>query len=175
MISSSARQPMPEDSYSPKRDESVLSSEPQFFVGVDPTATVEEMENAIWQNIGGHEIISLVRRDLVDGTNLDYSLIGNLRKLFQEYNPLTIFSIENSSAIIFQRFGIKLEKYIPSATALARISADLTIPVARDENGKVVIYVSNIRDDQEVEVQILGSQRVLRDTIYESTFDWENS
>lgn len=175
MIESFAKQPDPSDSYSAKRDESVLSSEPQFFVGLDPAATIEEMENAIWQNIGGHEIISLVRRDLVDGINLDYSLVSNLKRLFQEYNPLTIFSIENSASVIFQRFGIKLEKYVPSPRKLFQVQPGLTVPVARDSEGQVVIYVQNIRDDQEVEAQILGSQRILRDTIYENTFDWEYS
>jgi hypothetical protein len=175
VVNSVARQPLPEDPYSSKRDESVLSSEPQFFVGVDPTATIEEMENAIWQNIGGHEIISLVRRDLVDGTNVDYSVINNLKKLFEEYNPRTIFSIENSASAIFQRFGIKLENYVPSTRKLLQIREGLTVPVTRDEDGQVVVYVQDVRDDQEVEVQILGSRRILRDTIYESTFDWEYS
>jgi hypothetical protein len=175
MLESFAKQPSPGDSYSAKQDESVLSSEPQFFVGVDPAATIEEMENAIWQNIGGHEIISLVRRDLVDGINLDYSLVSNLKRLFQEYNPLTIFSIENSASVIFERFGIKLEKYVPSARKLSQIDPDLTVPVTVDSDGRVVVYVQDIREDQEVEVQVLGSQQILRDTIYENTFDWEYS
>lgn len=164
-----ARQPKTTDSYSTKRDSSVLSGEPQFFVGLDPAVTVEEMENAIWQNIGGHELISLVRRDLIDGINLDYSLVSNLKKLFQEYNPQTIFSIENVSANFFARFGIKLEKHIPSTEELALIDEEITQPVVLDQNGSIVIYLSNLSDDKEVEVQILNSSDILRDTIYSST------
>jgi hypothetical protein len=168
MVNSVANQPNPDRSYSTKRDDSVLSSEPQFFVGVDPAATIEEMENAIWQNIGGHEIISLVRRDLVEGINLDYSLVSNLSKFFQEYNPKTIFSIENVSANFFERFGIKLERYVPSVRSLGLIREGLTSPVTLDERGRVVVYLSNIEDNKEVEVQILNSGNLLRDTIYEN-------
>lgn len=166
MVSSSANQPIPDRSYSAKKDESVLSSEPQFFVGLDPAATVEEMENAIWQNIGGHEIISLVRRDLVDGVNIDYSLINNLKQLFQEYNPRTIFSIQNSSAVFFERFGIKLEKYIPSIRSLQAVDSDLKIPVIFDPLSGVSILVRNIAENEEVEVETITSQKISRDTIY---------
>jgi hypothetical protein len=175
MISPVARQPEPGRSYSTKRDDSVLSSEPQFFVGVDPAATVEDLENAIWQNIGGHEIISLVRRDLIDGINLDYSLISNLSKLFQEYNPKTIFSIEDVSATIFARFGIKLEKYVPSLRSLALIDEGIESPVVLDESGNIVVYLSNVEDDKEIEIQTINSGDILRDTIYENTLYGDDS
>ena len=65
-------------------------ADPQYILSVDPTATVEEMTNTLWQNIGGHEIISIVRRDLVDGSNTNYGRISELQKLFIEFNPQTI-------------------------------------------------------------------------------------
>jgi len=167
MVNSLANQPKPERNYSTKTDASVLPSEPQFFVGIDPAATIEEMENAIWQNIGGHEIISLVRRDLVDGININYSLVSNLKKLREEYNPSTIFSIENVSANLFERFGLRLENYVPSVRALGQISANITSPVVKNPSGPgVAIYVSNLLEDQEIEVQVISSGRLFRDTIY---------
>lgn len=166
MVSSSANQPAPDRSYSAKKDESVLPSDPQFFVGLDPSATVEEMENAIWQNIGGHEIISLVRRDLVDGVNIDYSLINNLRQLFQEYNPRTIFSIQNSSAAFFERFGIKLERHVPSVRSLQGIRPDLSIPVDFNQSEGISIFVRDVSENQEIEVEMITSEKISRDTIY---------
>jgi hypothetical protein len=167
MVNPIANQPTPNRVYSTKRDDAVLSSEPQFFVGIDPAATVEDMENAIWQNIGGHEIISLVRRDLVDGININYSLINNLKKLREEYNPQTIFSIDNVSLNFFSRFGLKLEDYVPSTKILSQISEGLESPVSQNIQGKgLAIYVANISDDQEVEVQIINSEKIFRDTIY---------
>lgn len=167
MVNPIANQPIPQRKYSSKTDSSVLPSEPQFFLGIDPSSTVEDMENAIWQNIGGHEIISLVRRDLVDGINVNYSLVNNLKKLQEEYNPQTIFSIDNVSTNFFNRFGLKLEDYIPSVRSLQQISDEITVPVvAADGIGGAIIYVSNLAEDQEVEVQSISSEELFRDTIY---------
>ena len=166
MSGSVANQPDPGIRYYAKRDDSVKSADPQFFVGVDPAATIEEMENAIWQNIGGHEIISLVRRDLVDGINLDYTLINNLRKLYEEYNPQNIISIEDSSRRFFDSFGIKLENHVPSDDSLSKIDENLIVPVGLSDDLRIIVYVKDIRDNQEVEVQSLVSEALFRDTIY---------
>ena len=76
-------------------------ADPQHIVSTDPAANVEEMQNTLWQNIGGHEIISLARRDLVSGKRISYQIIADLQKLDSEYNPRSIISIENSSPILF--------------------------------------------------------------------------
>jgi hypothetical protein len=166
MVNPIANQPIPQRDYSTKNDNSVLPSEPQFFLGVDPTSRIEDMENAIWQNIGGHEIISLVRRDLVDGINTNYSLVSNLRKLREEYNPQTIFSIENVASNFFEKFGIRLETHVPSVRSLSNIKKGLTSPVTLENDGSIAIYVANPLEDQEVEVQVITSRNVFRDTIY---------
>lgn len=166
MLSSKPNQPEIINPYSSQTDSSVKTGDPQFFVLTDPLATTQDMENAIWQNIGGHEIISLARRDLVDGKNLNYSLINNLASLQEEYNPKTIFPIEDIITKYFERFGLSLEKFLPSQRDLNNIEAGLASPVILDENKNVVVYVRNIKDNQEVEIQIIQSQELLRDTIY---------
>jgi len=166
LVSSIPNQPEIVEPYFSQRDSSTKTGDPQFFVLTDPAATVEELENAIWQNIGGHEIISLARRDLVDGQNLDYKLINNLKDLQAEYNPKTIFPIEDIITKYFDRFGLKFENFIPSSEALSRIDGGIDQPVVLDSDNNIVIYVKNIRDNQEVEIQVLGSQALLRDTIY---------
>lgn len=166
MISSTPNHPDLNSPYFSGSDSSVKTGDPQFFVLSDPAATVEEMENAIWQNIGGHEIISLARRDLVDGKNLDYKLINNLKDLQEEYNSKTIFPIEDIITKYFERFGLRLEDFVPTSESLSRIDGGVNSPVVLDQNNNVVIYVKNIKDNQDVEVQVLGSQQLLRDTIY---------
>jgi hypothetical protein len=166
LVSAIPNQPEPGNPYYSQRDNSTKTGDPQFFVLTDPAATVEEMENAIWQNIGGHEIISLARRDLVDGINLDYNLINNLKSLQEEYNPQTIFPIEDIITKYFERFGLKFQDFVPDPESLSRIDDGIDSPVILDDNGDIVIYVKNIKDNQEVEIQILGSQELLRDTIY---------
>ena len=169
MVDSKPNRPDGQNPYFSQRDSSVKTADPQFFVISDSAATVEELENAIWQNIGGHEIISLSRRDLVDGTNLDYTLINNLRQLSEEYDPKTLFAIEDTSTKYFNKFGLKFENFLPSDASLDEISSGLRSPVTIDGNGNVVVYVKNIKDNQEVEVQTIAADELLRDTIYEET------
>lgn len=164
MVSSTPNIPESSGSYFANNDNSTKTGDPQFFVLSDPAATVEEMENAIWQNIGGHEIISLARRDLLDGINLNYNLISNLKELQREYNPQTILPIEDIIAKYFERFGLKFENFLPSARQLQ--SQGASSPVELDSEGNIVIYVKNIKDNQEVEVQVLGAEGLFRDTIY---------
>lgn len=166
MVSAIPNQPELVEPYFSQRDDSTKTGDPQFFVLTDSAFTVEDLENAIWQNIGGHEIISLARRDLVDGQNLDYKLINNLKDLQEEYNPKTIFPIEDIITKYFDRFGLKFENFLPSSEALSRIDDGIDQPVVLDDDNNIVVYVKNIKENQEVEIQVLGSEALLRDTIY---------
>jgi len=166
LVSAIPNQPELVEPYFSQRDDSTKTGDPQFFVLTDSAFTVEDLENAIWQNIGGHEIISLARRDLVDGQNLDYKLINNLKDLQEEYNPKTIFPIEDIITKYFDRFGLKFENFLPSSEALSRIDDGIDQPVVLDDDNNIVVYVKNIKENQEVEIQVLGSEALLRDTIY---------
>lgn len=166
MVSSTPNQPESVNPYFSQKDSSVKTGDPQFFVLSDSSRTVEDLESAIWQNIGGHEIISLARRDIVDGKSLNYNLINNLRDLQEEYNPKTVFPIEDILVKYFERFGLRFEDFLPSSEDLNAISEGLELPIQLEEDGNLVIYVKNVKDNQEVEVQVIGSSELLRDTIY---------
>lgn len=170
MVNSVANQPDPQ-----LRPVSKVSSfkiaDPQYIISSDPASTVEDMQNTLWQSIGGHEILSVVRRDLVDGSNTDYQLIFDLPELFAQYNPKTIMALQDNSDLYFGEFGIKFEKYVPSQNSLDGVLSGLESPVILDENNNIVIYISNISDNYSVEVQAITSQEVLRDTIYDGTLE----
>ena len=166
MVGAVANQPQPQNG-SANKLKNFKIADPQFVISTDPTKTVEDMENLIWQGIGGHEIISLARRDLVDGKNINYGLISGLQKLFEEYNSKTIIAIENSSPLYFGKFGIRFELYLPSTQILQTVQLGLNNPVQVDQNNNITIYVVNIKDSYDVEVQSLSAEEILRDTIYE--------
>jgi hypothetical protein len=161
-----ANQPSPNPE-NRKRIDAFKIADPQYILSTDPAATIEEMQNTLWQGIGGHEIISLARRDLVDGKNINYALISDLQQLFTEYNPKTIASIENASPLYFNSFGITFDSYLPSEADLAKIDPLLQNPVTIGANNNITIYVSNIEDSYEIEVESLTSEKIFRDTIYE--------
>jgi hypothetical protein len=164
MVNAVANQPEPNNSLVTKL-ENFKIADPQYVLSTDLT-NPEDLENSILQNIGGHEIISLARRDLIDGKNINYSLVSGLKKLFQEYNPKTIISIQNGTPLYFNAFGIKFDLHLPSPQILNRIVPGLNNPVYLDENNNIIIYVTNIKDSYDVEVQSLNAKEVLRDTIY---------
>lgn len=165
MVNATPNQPEVINPYFSQRDSSVKTGDPQFFVLPEPTITANDLENAIWQNIGGHEIISLARRDLVDGKSLNYNLINNLRELQAEYNPQTIFPIEDIISKYFDKFGLRFENFLPSTQDLA--NNGVASPVVLESDGDLIIFIKNIKDNQEVEIQVIGSGELLRDTIYE--------
>ena len=166
MVESVANQPSP-NTENRQRMDAFKIADPQYILSTDPAATIEEMQNTLWQGIGGHEIISLARRDLVDGKNISYGLISDLQQLFIEYNPKTIASIENASPLYFNSFGITFDSYLPSEADLAQIDQFLKNPVTLGVNNTITIYVSNIEDSYEIEVESLTSEKIFRDTIYE--------
>jgi hypothetical protein len=161
-----ANQPSP-NADGRRRIDAFKIADPQYILSTDPAATIEEMQNTLWQGIGGHEIISLARRDLVDGKNISYGLISDLQQLFAEYNPKTIASIENASPLYFNSFGITFDSYLPSEADLAQIDPLLQNPVTIGASNNITIYVSNIEDSYEIEVESLTSEKIFRDTIYE--------
>lgn len=142
------------------RPASKLSSfkvaDPQYILANDPALTVEEMENALWQQIGGHEIISIVRRDLVNGTNKNFELIFDLEKLNEEYNPQTILALKNSSEFYFNEFAIKFEKYVPSEQSLEKIQAGLKDPIFVDDANNIFICVADLEPWHDLEIQSLA-------------------
>lgn len=161
---------LPEKDNSAKPFNRFKIADPQYVLSVDPAATIEEMENALWQQIGGHEIISLIRRDLIDGTNPNYTIISDLERLYREYNPKTIIPIENTSSYIFNSFGIPFAKYLPSADSLASLETSPANPVdieQEQEGFSVFVYVADVPDTFEVEVQSIAAQEIFHDTIYE--------
>jgi len=167
MINAIANQPSPQNVLINKLKNFKIA-DPQFVLSVDPASSPEEMENLIWQGIGGHEILSLARRDLVDGKNINYELISGLIQLSQEYSPKTIMSIENSSPLYFNAFGIRFDLYLPSPQNLEGLGIipPLKNPISIDDKNNITIYVLNVKDSYEVEVQSLTAEEVLRDTIY---------
>jgi hypothetical protein len=164
LVDAVANQPLPENAV--KKLERFKIADPQYVLSTSPAQTINDMENLILQGIGGHEILSLARRDLIDGKNISYGIVSSLQKLFEEYNPKTIVSLENTSFSYFKSLGVSFEKFLPSEKALDGIAPGLKNPISIDSQENITIYVSNVKDFHEVEVQSLTSEEVLRDIIY---------
>ena len=124
----------------------------------EESVPVEVMSDLIFENIGGQELISITRSDIVNGQKIIYQPIKNLSSIQQQYNPNNILGLQQTSNKYFAGFSIKLEDKIPNQGNGANGQN-----VYLDSNGNLVIEFININADEQVETQI-----TLGGTIYEA-------
>jgi hypothetical protein len=116
------------------------------------------MFDQIFENIGGQELISITRSDIVNGQKISYQPIKNLSAIQQRYNPNNILSLQQTADKFFAGFSIKLEDKIPengNGTNGENVYLNAT--------GDLIIEFINVNPDEQVETQIS-----LSGTIYEA-------
>lgn len=136
---------------------------PDLFIFKDEVVPVDAMTDLIFEDIGGHELITISRNDLISGQNISYQPIKNLSSIYLQYNPQNIVGLQDTSDMFFKNYPIKFEKSIPDSGTGPNgetVYIDLN-------TGDLVINVIDLESDEQVEVQILTSWSSFNDTIYE--------
>ena len=116
------------------------------------------MFDQIFENIGGQELISITRSDIVNGQKISYQPIKNLSAIQQRYNPNNILSLQQTADKFFAGFSVKLEDKIPE-TGNGTNGENVYLNAA----GDLIIELINVNPDEQVETQISVSG-----TIYEA-------
>ncbi len=116
----------------------------------------EVMATLVLENIGGQELINIARSDTINGQNVVYQPISNAKELYTEYNPQNIVYLPSTSDKFFNNFPIKIDDKIPQS---------VTENVSLTMDG-LLIQLTNILEDEQVEVQIVTTGDLLNDTIY---------
>ena len=121
------------------------------------SVSVAELEQFLFQEIGGTSLINLVRHDTISGINLSYSTIIKLKKIAIDFDPSFILINKASYKSIFDQFSIKLVSKIPqdkfySSNELLPQSNLLTNAYFDGDN--LVIEFENIKETEFVELQI---------------------
>lgn len=124
----------------------------------DSSMPVDLMNDLIFEDIGGEELISIARRDTVNGQKISYQPIKNLSSIEQQYNPNNIISLQATSDKYFSNFPIKIDDKIPENPTGPNESY-VYIDTA---TGDLVIETVNLESDEQIEIQIATSG-----TIYE--------
>lgn len=126
------------------------------------TLPEELMTNLIFENIGGQELLSVTRQDIVNSPRVIYQPIKNLNGIAIENSSSNIIPMFESSNNHFDNFTIKLDSYVDKD-----FSEDDSSHIYLDaEAGQIVINLINVKANQQVEVEILGSATSFNDTIY---------
>jgi hypothetical protein len=123
---------------------------------------VQAINDILFENIGGQELISISRNDILNGQNVSIQPIKNLKSLALKYNPKSIVSLSENSASFFSNFPIALENYLPNQALGVKLSEV-------DADGNLVINFVNIPNGEQVEVQLFAGGSILDETIFNDT------
>jgi hypothetical protein len=140
----------------------VKPATPDIILFNDDAVPIEIMTDLIFENIGGQELINIVRSDLVNGQNVLYQPIKNLSNVYFQYNPQNILSLQDIDSNYFKKFPINFNSKIPECGT----GPDCAIVYIDSDTGDLVINVINLARDEQVEVSIISDGAVLDDTIY---------
>ena len=137
----------------------VKTATPDIVLFDDSALPIEVITDLIFEDIGGQELISITRSDIVNGQKISYQPIKNLSSIQQQYNPNNILGLQQTSDRFFAGFSIKLEDKIPE------VGNGLNGEnVYFDEStGDLIIEFINLNNDEQIETQI-----TVNGTIYEA-------
>jgi len=127
----------------------------------DDSVSIDIMTDLIFEDIGGHELLSISRNDIINGQQISYSPIKNLGLVQQRYNPNNILGLQSTSDKYFANFVIKLEEKVPlEGSGLNGLNVYI-----EEETGDLIIETVNMNTDEQLEVQV-----AINGTIYEANF-----
>lgn len=154
---------LPSSSPTPnQRASKVKSATPDIILFDDESTPIEIMTDLIFENIGGQELINILRSDVINGQNVTYQPIKNLTNLYFQYNPQNILALQDTDSNYFKKFPINFSSKVP----ICGTGPDCSIVYIEAGTGNLVINVVNMARDEQVEVSIISDGVVLDDTIY---------
>lgn len=158
---------------------SIKIATPDLIIKDKEIIDIEIMTDLIFEDIGGRELATMSRHDLVNGQNILYTPIKNLTDLYLQYNPNNILRLESSDSY-FNSLSISVLDHIPVCgngydlienpgetdktkwTKVPNCKSIYIDPIS----GDLVINLINVKDGEQAEVQILTSGETFDATIY---------
>lgn len=137
----------------------VKSSERDSILFNDDSLSITEMETLFFENIGGHELLNISRRDTINGQKVLYQPIKNLTEIEQRNNPGNIINLPSTSDKYFANFPIKLDAKIPVEGS----GPNKEYLYISRSTGDLIVDVVNLEVGEEIEIQIAAGG-----TIYEA-------
>ena len=164
---------------------SVKIATPDLILLNDDVMSIEIMTDLIFEDIGGYELATISRHDLVNGQKVIYTPIKNLTDLYLQYNPNNVLRLQSSDSY-FNSLSLSIFDHLPTCGTGYDISLPPNNLNETDKNkwiktpncksvyidpisGDLVINLINIKENEQVEVQVLTSGDIFSDTIYDGS------
>lgn len=132
------------------------------------------LEFLLFEQIGGQELLSISRTDILNGQNVSYGVISNLSDVSSQYSSENILSLPGTLPDLFKVFGLVLESFVPTlefsqldlASKLPNESPNSYVDIdpSSNTNNNLIIEFKNMQANYEVEIQIMDSGLV-EDTV----------
>jgi hypothetical protein len=143
----------------------IKTATPDIVLFNNEAVLIEQMTDLIFENIGGQELISISRSDTINGQNISYQPIKNIKSIQQAYNSNNILGLQKTSDKYFSGFSINFYQKVPN------VGNGLNgTNVYVDDLGNLVIEAINLNNDEQLEVQLSTSG-----TIYSIQLDGNES
>lgn len=168
MVDSTPQIPESQISDSVSRTRAVKIATPDIILFNEDPLPVDALSQLLFEDLAAQELVSISRSDLIEGKEISYNLISNLKALQESYNSENIFSLPENSKKYFRNFGIRFDIHVPETgtgpNGERSYVSDANTPVAN--KGDLVIDVTNMEINERVDIEILRRGRALGDTIY---------
>jgi hypothetical protein len=150
--------------------DSVKVATPDLLIFGEQAVAIEIMTDLIFEDIGGFELATISRHDLVNGQTVIYTPIKNLTDLYLQYNPNNVLRLQSADSF-FKSLAISIPNYLPrygngydlvDGVKVYNGKSIYIDPIS----GDLVINLINIKENEQVEVEILTAGNIFDDTIY---------
>ena len=169
---------------SASEDKSVKIATPDLIIASDELMSIEIMTDLIFEEIGGYELATISRHDLVNGQKVIYAPIKKLTDLYLQNNPNNVLRLQASDSYL-KSLPLSIFDYLPVCgngydlepvyISPGQVNPDKTkwtkVPNCRSVyidplTGDLVINLINIKESDQAEIQILSSGQIFDDTIH---------
>jgi hypothetical protein len=167
MVNATADLPDPKAS---EDDDSVKIATPDLILQDQDVMSIDIMTDLIFEDIGGHELATISRHDLVNGQKIIYTPIKNLTDLYLQYNPNNVLRLQSSDSF-FKSLSLSILDHLPECGNGYDLVDGVKVPNCKSVyidpiSGDLIINLINIKDGEQAEVQVLTSGDVYDGTIY---------
>lgn len=166
-------------------DKSVKIATPDLILFNDEAMSIEIMTDLIFEDMGGYELATISRHDLVNGQKVVYAPIKNLTDLYLQYNPNNVLRLQSSDSYL-KSLSLSIFDHLPTCGTGYDISPPpnnlnetdktkwIKTPNCKSVyidpiSGDLVINLINVKENEQAEVQVLTSGDIFSDTIYDGS------
>jgi hypothetical protein len=165
--SATANLPYPE---SASQDNSVKIATPDLILLNDEAMSIEIMTDLIFEDIGGYELATISRHDLVNGQKVIYTPIKNLTDLYLQYNPNNVLRLQASDSYL-KSLSLSIFDHLPVCGTGYDLVDGVKVPNCKSVyidpiSGDLVINLVNVKEGEQAEINILNSGSIFDDTIH---------